>query len=189
MSRRLRGGGRRERTWLILPLGPLDRESMRGLVQRLFEDMPLPPEVIRWVVERSSGLPMFATEAVRALINSGVLHRRDDSWELSGSLDDFPLPDMVFGLIQSRIDQLSPPNRHLLRAAAAVGDEMTVPTLVAAYGEESETAVRRRIPQLGPFGLVSRDVAGEMLTFRQPLVREVAYRGFRIACSALSTNV
>jgi predicted ATPase len=84
---------------------------------------------------------------------------------------------MVFGLIQSRIDQLSPPNRHLLRAAAAVGDEMTVPTLVAAYGEESETAVRRRIPQLTPFGLVSRDIAGEMLSFRQPLVREVAYRG------------
>jgi len=120
---------------------------------------------------------MFATEAVRALINSGVLRRHDDSWELSGSLADFPLPDMVFGLIQSRIDQLSPPNRHLLRAAAAVGDEMTVPTLVAAYGEESESAVRRRIPQLGPFGLVSRSVAGEMLTFRQPLVREVAYRG------------
>jgi class 3 adenylate cyclase len=170
-----------------LPLGPLSDEAMEMLVQRLFEDMPLPEAVILWVAERSSGLPLFATEAVRALINSGVLRRRDHSWELTGSLADFPLPDMVYGLIQSRIDQLSPPDRHLLRAAAAVGDEMMVPTLVAAYGEESDTAVRRRIPQLSPFGLAPRDSALEWramdwraiewLIFQQPLVREVAYRG------------
>ncbi|OQA95589.1 MAG: Adenylate cyclase 2 [Chloroflexi bacterium ADurb.Bin222] len=158
-----------------LPLGPLSDAAMETLVQRLFEDMPLPAAVSQWVAGRSSGLPLFATEAVRALINSGVLRRRDHSWELTGSLEDFPLPDMVYGLIQSRIDQLSPPDRHLLRAAAAVGDEMMVPTLVAAYGEESDTAVRRRIPQLSPFGLAPRDV--EWLIFRQPLVREVAYRG------------
>ncbi|MFN2110983.1 MAG: ATP-binding protein, partial [Anaerolineae bacterium] len=165
-----------------LSLGPLSADAMEMLVQRLFEDMPLPESVIRLVTERSSGLPLFATEAVRALINSGVLRRRDHSWELTGSLEDFPLPDMVYGLIQSRIDQLSPPDRHLLRAAAAVGDEMMVPTLVAAYGEESDTAVRRRIPQLSPFGLTPRDSAipwrtVEWLIFRQPLVREVAYRG------------
>ncbi len=158
-----------------LPLGPLSDSAMETLVQRLFEDMPLPEAVIQWVTQRSSGLPLFATEAVRALLNSGVLHRCDHSWELTGSLDDFPLPDMVYGLIQSRIDQLSPPDRHLLRAAAAVGDEMLVPTLVAAYGEESDIAVRRRIPQLSPFGLTPRDI--EWLIFHQPLVREVAYRG------------
>jgi len=165
-----------------LPLGPLNAGAMETLVQRLFEDMPLPEAVTHWVAERSSGLPLFATEAVRALINSGVLRRRDHSWELTGSLEDFPLPDMVYGLIQSRIDQLSPPDRHLLRAAAAVGDEMMVPTLVAAYGEESDTAVRRRIPQLSAFGLAPRDSAipwrtVEWLLFRQPLIREVAYRG------------
>jgi class 3 adenylate cyclase/chloramphenicol 3-O-phosphotransferase len=160
-----------------LPLGPLPAEAMQALVQHLFQDVPLPEEVAQWVVARSSGMPLFATEAVRALIGSGLLRRRDLSWELTGSLEDFPLPDMVYGLIQSRIDQLSPPNRHLLRAAAAVGDEMTLPTLIAAYGEESETAVRRRVPHLEPFGLIPRDAAGEIFVFRQPLVREVAYRG------------
>ena len=160
-----------------LPLGALSNDAMRALVQRLFQDVPLPPTVIQWVVARSSGLPLFATEAVRALIDSGVLRRSNESWELNGSLQDFPLPDMVFGLIQSRIDRLAPPSRHLLRAAAAVGDEMTLLTLVAAYGEESEPAVKRRVPQLSPFGLIPRDLAGEILMFRQPLVREVAYRG------------
>ncbi|HNT76988.1 MAG TPA: AAA family ATPase [Anaerolineae bacterium] len=160
-----------------LPLGTLADGAMGELVQQLFAEAPLPAQVVEWVVARSSGLPLFATEAVRALIDSGVLRRRNAVWELSGSLDDFPLPDMVYGLIQSRIDQLSPPNRHLLRAAAAVGDVLTLPMLVAAYGEENEPAVRRRLPQLTPLGLMPRDFAGEVFAFQQPLVREVAYRG------------
>jgi tetratricopeptide (TPR) repeat protein len=160
-----------------LPLGALADGAMGELVQHLFAETPLPAQVIAWIVARSSGLPLFATEAVRALIDSGVLRRRNGAWELSGSLDDFPLPDMVYGLIQSRIDQLSPPNRHLLRAAAAVGDVITLPMLVAAYGEENEPSVRRRLPQLAPLGLAPHDLAGGMLVFHQPLVREVAYRG------------
>ncbi len=158
-------------------LGALPAEAMRQLVLGQFKDAPLPEKVVDWIVARSSGLPLFATEAARTLISSGMLRRREGGWELTGSLEDFELPDMIYGLIQSRIDQLSPPNRHLLRAAAAVGDQMTLPTLAAAYGEESEAAVRRRAPHLSPFGLVPRDVSGNILAFRQPLVREVAYRG------------
>jgi class 3 adenylate cyclase len=159
------------------PLSVLTPDAMQTLVQRLFEEVPLPAEVRQWVVKRSRGLPLFATEAVRALIDSGVLHRHNGSWALNGSLEDFPLPDMMYGLIQSRIDQLPPPGRHLLRAAAVIGDEMTLPILAAAYGEETESAVRRRVSQLEPFGLVPRAPSDEVLVFHQPLVREVAYRG------------
>ncbi len=162
---------------LDFPLEALSETKMQELIRHLFEGISLPASVVDWTVSRSGGLPLFATEAVRALIDSGVLQRSNGSWELAGALQDFSLPDMVYGLIQSRIDQLSPPNRHLLRAAAAVGDEMTLATLVAAYGEESEKAVRRRVPQLAPLDFVSRDLAGEVLVFEQPLVREVAYRG------------
>ncbi len=158
-------------------LDPLPPKAVATLVQHLFQGMPLPAEVSKWIVERSRGLPLFATEAVRALMDSGTLHRQGDTWELRGSLAEFPLPDMVYSLIQSRIDQLPPPSRHLLRAASVVGDDMTLSMLTAAYGDETESAVRRRIPQLLPFGLVPRDTGGEVLFFHQPLVREVAYRG------------
>ncbi|MBN1872647.1 MAG: AAA family ATPase [Anaerolineae bacterium] len=162
---------------LDVPLGPLDGVAIKQLVDNFLENAVVPQEVESWIVARSGGLPLFATEAVRALVNSGVLQRCDGAWAMTTSLDDFPLPDMVFGLIQSRIDQLSPPTRHLLRAAAVVGDEMSIGTLAAAYGEESETVVRRRLAELSPFGLVYRDRQSEILSFRQPLVREVAYRG------------
>ncbi len=162
---------------LDLPLGPLDEAAIRALVRHLLGGESVPEEASAWIAQRSGGLPLFAVEAARALVDSGLLQREGARWRLTGSLASFPLPDMVFGLIQSRIDQLAPPDRHLLRAAAVLGDEMRVGILVAAYGEENEAAVRRRLPVLEPFGLVPRDGRGEVLVFRQPLVREVAYRG------------
>lgn len=160
-----------------LPVGVLSTEAMHALVVQLVGDSALPEPVVDWVVSRGGGLPIFATEAMRALVDSGVLRRDNGAWKLAGALEDLDLPDMVYALIQSRIDQLSPPNRHLLRAAATVGNEMTLATLAAAYGEESESSVRRRLPHLAPFGLLPRDVDSRVLVFRQPLVRDVAYRG------------
>ena len=160
-----------------LRLGALSDTAMQRLIQRLLGDVPLPDMVIEWLTARSSGQPLFATEAARTLVDSGLLQRVEGAWELSGALEDFQLPDMVYGLMQSRIDQLSPPNRHLLRAAAAVGDVVTLPMLGAAYGEENALAVRRRMPQLAALDLVPQDFTGETFIFRQPLVREVAYRG------------
>ena len=158
-------------------LGPLSATAMHKLVAVLLDDVPVPASVTEWIVERSAGLPIFATEAVRTLVESGLLQRQDGGWVLAGTPADFQLPDMIYALIQSRIDQLAPPNRHLLRAAAAVGNEMTLPILTAAYGEETEAGVSRMLPLLVPFGLQSRGTSGQLLFFRQPLVREVAYRG------------
>jgi hypothetical protein len=109
-------------------------------------------------------------------LNSGLLQRRNGAWELSASLDDFPCGHGLRPISRAALTSFRP-NRHLLRAAAAVGDVITLPMLVAAYGEENEPAVRRRLPQLAPLGLAPRDLADEVLIFNQPLVREVAYRG------------
>jgi len=158
-------------------LEPLSAVALHKLVATLLDGVSVPASVTELVVERSAGLPIFATEAVRTLIESGLLQRQDGGWILSGTLADFQLPDMIYGLIQSRIDQLPPANRHLLRAAAAVGNEMTLPILAAAYGEETEAGVGRMLPQLVPFGLQPRGTSDQLLFFRQPLVREVAYRG------------
>lgn len=159
-----------------IALTPLANPALETLITRLLDGAP-PPAVTAWVAAQSGGLPLFVVEAVRALVDSELLERRDGAWQLVGELGAFRLPDMVYGLIQSRIDQLTPSDRHLLRAAAAVGHEMALGTLVAAYGEETETGVRRRLPGLVPFGLLPRAGGDQMLLFRQPLMREVAYRG------------
>ncbi len=137
----------------------------------------LPREIKRWIARRGAGTPLFAIESIEALKMAGIIQLQQGEWELTQSLDAAPLPETTYGLIQSRIDRLEPHNRHLLRSATVVGEQMTVLMLVAGYGEESHPIVKRRLPALNPFGLVYGDQAEETLYFQQPLTREVAYHG------------
>lgn len=158
-------------------LAPLEREASLTLARAVTRTPQFPREVERWIIKSGAGIPLFTIEAVRTLIASGILKRYNGAWTLSHPLEEAPLPETAYGLLQSRIDQLEPPSRHLLRAATVVGEQMTVPMLVAGYGEEPQPVVKRRLPQLHPLGLVPGDEHGETLIFRQPLIREVAYRG------------
>ncbi len=162
---------------LDVALAPLERGATLTLARAVTRTPQLPREVERWIVKSGAGIPLFTIEAVRTLIASGILKRENGTWTLSHPLEEAPLPETAYGLLQSRIDQLEPPSRHLLRAATVVGEQMTVPMLVAGYGEEPQPVVKRRLPQLHPLGLVPGDEHGETLIFRQPLIREVAYRG------------
>jgi len=165
-----------------LALEPLSREATIALARQIAHTTTLPREVERWFVKRGGGIPLFTVEAVRTLLASGILARQGNQWTLTQPLEEAPLPETAYGMIQSRIDQLEPPSRHLLRAATVVGEQMTVPMLVAGYGEEPRPTVERRLPRLVPLGLVSGDAHNETLIFHQPLIREVAYHGlpFRI---------
>jgi class 3 adenylate cyclase/tetratricopeptide (TPR) repeat protein len=162
---------------LDFALPPFTRRHSLQLARRAAANAELPREVERWVAKRGSGLPLFTIEAIRTLITSGILERHNGGWRLSQPLEEAPLPETAYGVLQSRIDQLEPPSRHLLRAATVVGEQMTVPMLIAGYGDETRTAVERRLAHLVPLGLVPGDAQGETLIFRQPLIREVAYRG------------
>ena len=137
----------------------------------------IPKEVVRWLGKRSNGNPFFAAVALRSLITSGVLRRTNSHWEITQPLEEAPVPGTVYGLLQSRIDQLDPPSRHVLRAAAVVGDQMTLAMLNAAYGEEPLPLLRRRLDNLAPLGLIFSERGEETLIFRQPLIREVALQG------------
>ncbi|HEY88571.1 MAG TPA: AAA family ATPase [Thermoflexia bacterium] len=159
-----------------IPLPPLSRLAMAKLAAQAAGGT-LPREIKRWIAKRGAGTPLFAIESIEVLKMAGILQLQRGEWELTQSLDEAPLPETAYGLIQSRIDRLEPPSRHLLRSATVVGEQMTVPMLVAGYGEEPQPVVRRRLPTLNPFGLVYGDQAEETLFFQQPLTREVAYHG------------
>jgi class 3 adenylate cyclase/tetratricopeptide (TPR) repeat protein len=162
---------------LDLNLGPLSRKQILTLAHEVVGAQELPSGLERWLVKQGGGSPLFTIEAVRVLLASGTLQRHEEGWRLTRSLETTPLPETTYGIIQSRIDQLEPPSRHLLRSATVVGEQMTVKMLVRGYGEEPQGVVERRLPSLNPLGLVYGDPRHETLVFRQPLVREVAYRG------------
>ena len=140
----------------VIELQPLGAAQAAALAHAATEETPLLPHEIEALTERAGGNPLFLTELMAVARQAGGITE---------------LPDSVESLMTSRIDQLSPTDRRVLRCAAVIGASFTKDLVDAALAPESPAPdVWER---LGDF-LVEED---GHLRFRHALVRDAAYEG------------
>ncbi|HTX63422.1 MAG TPA: adenylate/guanylate cyclase domain-containing protein, partial [Acidimicrobiales bacterium] len=160
-----------------LSLDPLDASSMAALVDALVPGMPA--EARDAITARAQGVPLFAVETVRSLIDQGVVQRDGDSYTLVGDLGTLRVPESLHALLAARLDALPAEVRALVADASVVGTTFPKEALVAV----SNTATD--LVQTGLAELVRRDVlqiiadplSPERGAFRfsQEMLRQVAY--------------
>ena len=169
--------GAGQRAFTSLHLEPLSDSAMSELVRGLVPG--LPDGVVRQLVHRAEGIPLYAVETIRMLLDQGRVSAGDDGYRPVGKLDRLEVPETLQALIAARLDALDPSDRALLQQAAILGQSFTVTALAAITGESSadlEPRLRRlvrkevlaldvdpRSPERGQFGFV------------QGVIREVAY--------------
>jgi class 3 adenylate cyclase/tetratricopeptide (TPR) repeat protein len=118
------GGGRRNATSLYLE--PLSDVAMRTLVAGLVDGLPEP--VTDLLVARAEGVPLYAVETVRMLIDRDVVVPREGRYVLAdpaASLADLDVPASLQALVAARIDGLSAEERRVLSDAAVLGQSFT----------------------------------------------------------------
>ena len=111
------GNGRRGVTSLFLE--PLDDATMEALLRGMVPG--LPGAVGREIRERSEGIPLYAVETVRMLLDRGLLRRDGDRVRTDGSDRGTSTPETLHTLIQARFDGLAPEDRALLQDASVLG--------------------------------------------------------------------
>ena len=170
------GHGVRSATLIHLdPLGPEDmRRLLTGLVPQLPED------ALRRIVERAEGVPLYAVETLRMLIDRGVLQPSDSGFALTGELPELVVPETLHALIAARLDALTPEQRSVLADGSVLGVSFTVPSLMAVSGLH-EADVSRLLDDLVARELLTLDVDPRspergQFRFLQGVVREVAYQ-------------
>ncbi|MGH8987116.1 MAG: adenylate/guanylate cyclase domain-containing protein, partial [Acidimicrobiales bacterium] len=141
------GVGRNRST---LSIDPLDDASMVTLVDSLVPGMP--SDARDTITARAQGVPLFAVETVRSLIDRGVVERDGASYRLVGDLGALNVPDSLHALLASRLDALPPEVRALVADASVIGTSFPKEALVAVSGQ-SEDAVGTALAEL-----VRRDV-------------------------------
>ncbi len=169
------GSGVRNATTVALeplPDGPME-ELLRGLVPGL------PDAAVDAVVQRAEGVPLYAVETIRMLIDRGQLQARDDGFVLDAPIDRLAVPETLHGLVAARIDANTPEDRTLLADAAVLGQSFTMGALAGITGQE-ESALMPSLDRLVRRELLIRDddprspERGQH-RFVQAVVREVAY--------------
>ena len=168
------GSGRNRVT---LTLDPLDAASMDQLVDALVPGM-LPP-VRSKITRHAEGVPLFAVETVRSLIDRDIVQPVEGVYRLVGDIGALAVPDSLHALLAARLDALNPPVRRLIADAAVLGTTFPAEALLAVSGQD-EDAVRA-----GLADLVRREVltvSADPLSpergsyqFAQDMLRQVAY--------------
>jgi class 3 adenylate cyclase len=165
------------RSLTTIELGPLDPDAMELLLVGLAPG--LPPTAIAAIRERAEGIPLYAVETVRMLVDQGRLTESEGRYRLAGPLGELEVPASLSSLLGARLDGLPEDERALLGYAAVLGLTFTVQA-VASVAELPSEGVRRTLDRL-----VGRELLGldddprsperGQYGFVQGLLREVAY--------------
>jgi tetratricopeptide (TPR) repeat protein len=170
------GGGVRSVTRINLePLAPTEMaQLLDGLVPGL------PATATDRIVERAEGIPLYAVETVRMLLDTGAVVPEDDHYVLHGDLSELAVAETLHALIAARLDANSPDDRSLIQDAAVLGLSFTLEALAAVSGREVanlegplERLTKRQLlmPDNDP-----RSPERGQHRFVQALLREVAYQ-------------
>ena len=168
------GTGRNRST---LTLDPLDAASMDQLVDALVPGMP--PAARARITAHAQGIPLFAIETVRSLIDRDVVQPWDGAYRLIGDLGQLTVPDSLHALLAARLDALDPDVRRLVADAAVLGTSFPAEALIGVSGQD-ESVVRAALAEM-----VRREVltvSADRLSpergsyqFAQHMLRQVAY--------------
>ncbi|WP_438025728.1 TOMM system kinase/cyclase fusion protein [Sorangium sp. So ce233] len=160
---------------LLLPLSRLERPQMEEMLAGLVGHKALPPAVVEQVADRADGVPLFAEELLRMMVDSGLLVEWEDRYELTGQLSGAAIPGTLRALLTARLDRLARA-KETAQLAAALGREFSLKVLSAAspLGPEAVTEDLERLMNAGLL-LRKRRQKDAVGVFKHALVRDAAY--------------
>jgi class 3 adenylate cyclase/tetratricopeptide (TPR) repeat protein len=169
--------GAGKRSFTSLSLEPLPEAAMEALIEGFVPG--LPDELRARILERAEGVPLYAVETVRMLLDRGLVAQEGSVYRPTGPIEALDVPETLHALIAARLDGLQPDERQLLQDASVIGKTFTKQAVAAVGGETDErldpllaSLVRKEVlsiqsdprsPERGQYG------------FLQDLVRFVAY--------------
>ncbi len=172
------GWGTSVRAATTIHLEPLADADMRRLLAGLVPNMPEAAQ--RAIVGRAEGVPLYAVETLRMLLDRGILHAEGGRYTLDGELPDLAVPETLQALIAARLDALGAEDRAVVTDASVLGLSFTVDALAVVSGAE-RSALEDRLRRLERREMLVLDAEPRssergQYRFVQGVVREVAYQ-------------
>ncbi|HEY2939468.1 MAG TPA: adenylate/guanylate cyclase domain-containing protein, partial [Gaiellaceae bacterium] len=169
--------GKNLRNATTLTLEPLPTPATEALLGGFVPG--LPDSLRAEILARAEGIPLYAVETVRMLLDRGLLVREGDVYRPTGTVERLEVPETLHALIAARLDGLSAEERGLVKQASVLGKTFTKQALAHLSGfpeDELEpllaSLVRKEVvnlqadprsPERGQYG------------FLQDLLKRVAY--------------
>jgi len=156
-------------------LHPLTRDQISALCTSVAGGRALPTEVLGELVTRADGVPLFAEELTRTVLESDLLSERDGQWVLARSRRNLAIPSTLQESLMARLDGVGA-SKQLAQLCAVFGREISGELLRAVAGRP-ESALQAELARLVAAGLLDVETSGgqERYVFRHSLIRDTAY--------------
>jgi class 3 adenylate cyclase/tetratricopeptide (TPR) repeat protein len=169
--------GAGQRAFTSIYLEPLPPAAMEQLLDGLVPGMPEP--VVAEILGRAEGVPLYAVETVRMLLDRGLIVEDGAAYRVVGEIASLDVPETLQALIAARLDGLDEAERALVQDAAVLGKTFGS-SLLARLSGRSDDEVERLLGSLVRKEVLSlqadpRSPEHGQYGFLQDLVRRVAY--------------
>lgn len=154
----------------------LTRGQIRIMVKRITEGKTLPAEVLRQLVTKTDGIPLFVEELTKMVLESDLLRREGDRYVLQGSLPSLAIPTTLHDSLMARLDRLASA-KIIAQLGATLGREFSYALLQAVSPLDEET-LQRELTRLVDLELLYQWGVPPQATylFKHALIQEAAYQ-------------
>ncbi len=174
-----------------LAMNRLSARACATLIRDLARGKALPEEVLRQIIAKADGVPLFVEELTKGVLESGLLTEGADAWRLDGPLPPLAIPSSLHDSFVARLDRMAPV-KEVAQVGAAIGREFSSRLLALVLGMTT-AALDTALAQLVDAGLLIGHGSTEMYAFRHALTRDAAYasllRSRRQICHQRIANV
>ena len=153
-----------------LPLSHAER-----VVSQLTAGKKLPAEVLRHIITKTDGVPLFIEELTKMVLGSGLVKPKNNHYELTGPLPPLAIPATLQDSLMARLDRLDAV-KEVAQLGATLGREFSLELMQAVSGlDETLHAVLARLVEAEV--LYQRGIPPHAYyLFKHALIQDAAYQ-------------
>jgi DNA-binding winged helix-turn-helix (wHTH) protein/predicted ATPase len=159
----------------MLALSRLDRRNSVTLITQIAGGKTLPDEVVFTIADRTDGVPLFAEELTKSVLERGLLREENDRYVLDRPLQPLAIPATLHASLSARLDRLVSA-RRVAQIGAAIGRQFSY-ALLRAVSRLPEDELQTALGQLVASELVfQRGLPPDAVySFKHALVQDAAH--------------
>jgi class 3 adenylate cyclase/tetratricopeptide (TPR) repeat protein len=177
LQERRPGWGAASRNFTSIFLEPLPEEAMQELLAGLVPG--LPHELAGQILDRAEGIPLYAVETVRMLLDRGALVQDGAVYRPTATFEALEVPETLHALVAARLDGLTPSERRVLQDGSVLGKTFTKQAVAVLSGlsEAELDPILVSLTRKEVLGLQADPRSPEhgQYGFLQDMLRRVAY--------------
>jgi predicted ATPase/class 3 adenylate cyclase len=159
-----------------LMLNRLAQSQVAQIIDRIARNKALPSEVVKQIIVKTDGVPLFVEELTKTVLGSGLLQEDQDRYILTGPLPPLAIPSTLHDSLMARLDRLATV-KDVAQLGATIGRTFSYELLRAVLPLD-EAVLQHGLQQLVEAGLVYQRGASSQrtYTFKHALIQDAAYQ-------------